>query len=124
MIDHDIPTSPAGLKAKGEALWRDLHSIFDFSSDPHRAVLIEEACRTADLIDRLQGIVDSSDDIRVRGSQGQPVAIPELSDLRQYRALLASLLKSLSLPDTEELQEVKQKHISDVRRAAVKVRYQ
>jgi hypothetical protein len=37
----------------------------------------------------------------VRGSQGQPVAAPEVGELRQCRALLTSLLKALTLPDEE-----------------------
>lgn len=44
--------------------------------------------------------------------------MPELAGVRQYRALLASLLKALALPDTEELAEVKAQHLTTVRRAA------
>ena len=64
-----------------------------------------------DVIDRLQAVVDDAADLRVRGSQGQPVSLPELAELRQYRSLLASLLKALALPDTEELAAVKQQHL-------------
>ena len=56
--------------------------------------------------DRWQAVVSGSNDLRVRGSQGQPVAAPELSELRQYRALLASLVKSLGLPDEDESNSV------------------
>ncbi|MGW9568819.1 hypothetical protein [Prescottella equi] len=112
-----IPRAPRGLKARGKALWRDLHQTFDMTNDPHRQVLIEDACRTADVIDRLQTVVDAQD-LRVRGSQGQPVAAPELAELRQYRALLGQLLNRLALPDTEELAEVKREHVSEVRRQA------
>lgn len=78
-----------------------------------------------DVIDRLQAVVDDAADLRVRGSQGQPVSLPELAELRQYRSLLASLLKALALPDTEELAAVKQQHLSNIRRNAAKskVRY-
>ena len=38
----------------------------------------------------------------MKGSQGQPVSIPEIGELRHYSALLASLLKSLTLPDEDE----------------------
>ncbi|MGI1849271.1 hypothetical protein [Rhodococcus aetherivorans] len=116
-LEPGTPRAPRGLGRRGKALWRDLHQTFDFTQDPHRQALIEDACRTADVIDRLQEAVDAHD-LRVRGSQGQPVAAPELAELRQYRALLGQLLSRLALPDTEELAEVKAKHVSDVRRKA------
>lgn len=115
--DQAVPRAPKGLGRRGRALWRDLHQTFDFSADPHRQVLIEDAARTADLIDRLQEAADAND-LRVRGSQGQPTAAPELGELRQYRALLATLLTKLSLPDTEEMQEIKTAHVAEVRRKA------
>ncbi|CAN5353253.1 hypothetical protein BH11ACT6_BH11ACT6_01800 [soil metagenome] len=48
--------------------------------------------------------------------------MPELSELRQYRGLLASLLKSLALPDSEELAQVKADHLTEVRRGAARAR--
>jgi hypothetical protein len=103
-------------------LWRELHAQFDFSQDPHRAAIIEDACRTADLIDRMQLVVDDADGLRVRGSQGQPVGMPELAEVRQYRALLASLLRALALPDTDELAEVKAQQLTKVRRESAQAR--
>jgi hypothetical protein len=111
---------PKGLGPRGRALHRELAAEFEFDQDPHRAALLEDACRTADVIARLQDVVDNAADLRVRGSQGQPVALPELAELRHYRALLASLLKALALPDTDEVAEQKQGHITAVRRAAAK----
>jgi len=93
---------PRGLKARGKRLWVDLQGAYDFSEAPERLFLLEEACRVADLIDRLQQVVSGAADLRVRGSQGQPVALPELPELRQYRALFASLIKSLGLPDADD----------------------
>ena len=105
MVDKSLKP-PRGLKARGRRLWDELHAVYDFSAAPERVFLLEDACRTADLIDRLQAVVSGSNDLRVRGSQGQPVAAPELSELRQYRALLASLVKSLGLPDEDESNSV------------------
>jgi hypothetical protein len=97
------PRAPAGLKADGRALWKAIHAVYDFEEAPERLVVLAEACRTADVVRRLQTIVDNADDLRVRGSQGQPVAIPELAELRQYKALLASLLKAVNLPGEEDV---------------------
>jgi hypothetical protein len=120
--DPKPPRAPRGIGPRGSALWRELHDQFDFTADPHRLVLAEDACRTVDLIDRLQAVVDDAADLRVRGSQGQWVGMPELAELRQYRSLLASLLKALALPDTEELAEVKAQHLTAVRREAAQAR--
>lgn len=114
----EIPKAPRGLKPRGRTFWKELHAAFDLTQDPHRRVIAEDACREIDLIDRLQKIVDDAEDIRVRGSQGQPVAMPELAELRQHRALLSQLLARLALPDTEELAQIKQTHLSEVRRQA------
>jgi hypothetical protein len=97
----DIPRAPAGLLARGKQLWRELHAVYDFTDAPEKQAILEEACRTADVTKRLQAIVDKADEIRVKGSQGQPVAMPELQELRQYRALLVQLLKALGCPDDE-----------------------
>jgi hypothetical protein len=98
-----IPRTPKGFKAPGRALWRQIHAEYDFEGCPEKLVVLENACRTADVVERLQAAVDSTTDLRVRGSQGQPVAIPELGELRQYRAQLASLLKALDVVDEAEV---------------------
>ncbi|MEU9807030.1 hypothetical protein [Mycobacterium sp. NPDC050853] len=121
---HEVPRAPNGLKTKGAALWRSLHEQFDFSQDPHRSTLVEDICRTADAIDRMQKVVDKADDLRVKGSQSQPVAMPELPELRQYRALKARLLKDLALPDTDELAGAKAEHLTIVRRTAARAKFE
>ncbi|NHU43379.1 hypothetical protein [Rhodococcus sp. A14] len=98
----DIPRAPTGLLARGKQLWRELHTVYDFADAPEKQAILEEACRTADVVKRLQTIVDAADEIRVRGSQGQPVSMPELQELRQYRALMVQLLKALGCPDDED----------------------
>ena len=94
-----IPKAPVGLKARGRQLWRELHTTYDFTDCPEKLIILEQAARTADVVHRLQSIVDAADDLRVKGSQGQPVAAPEVGELRQYRALLTSLLKAVNCPD-------------------------
>lgn len=103
MSDSSIPKAPAGLQARGKYIWRRIQATYSFDDCPEKLIILEEACRTADVVARLQAIVDGAEDLRVRGSQGQPVAMPEVAELRQYRALLTSLLKSLTLPDDEDI---------------------
>jgi hypothetical protein len=113
---------PKGLAKAGSDLWVALWEAFDFSEDPHRINLLEELCLTKDLCVRLQADIDAADDLRVRGSQGQPVVMGQVGELRQLRALMGTLTKSLGLPDTEELAEVKRTQLSLVRSAAAKSR--
>lgn len=122
MDEKRVPRAPKGLKTRGRRLWVELHEQFDFTADPHRHALVEDACREADLIDRLQDVVDNND-LRVRGSQGQPVAAPEVAELRQHRALLGQLLARLDLPETVEVAEAKAAHVSEVRRTAAQARF-
>jgi hypothetical protein len=98
-----IPKVPRGLKARGKHVWRELHGEYSFDEAPEKRMIAEEACRTADVCDRLQAVVDDAEDLRVKGSNGQPVAMPEVAELRQYRALFVSLLKALTLPDDDDV---------------------
>ncbi|WP_067532221.1 hypothetical protein [Nocardia crassostreae] len=114
-----VPRAPRGLRAHGSRLWRELHEVFDFSQDPHRAAVIEDICRTADLIDRLQAEVDKGD-LRVKGSQGQPVSAPEIPELRLQREALVRMLARLDLPETAEQREAKTARLTEIRRDAAK----
>lgn len=61
-------------------------------------MLVEEASRTADVVARLQAVVDEAETLRTKGSRNQDVAIPELDALRAYRAQYAALIRQLELP--------------------------
>ena len=111
---------PKGLGPDGRDLFTRLVDCFDFSNDPHRVVMAEQACRQLDLIVRLQGDIDSRADLEVRGSAGQPVLAGAVSEVRAARVALATLIKSLTLPDTAELEERKRVELSLVRSAARK----
>lgn len=93
-----IPKAPKGLQAAGRRFWRDIHSTYEFIHAPEVLVLVEDAARTVDMVARLQQVVDNASTLRTPGSKQQDVAIPELSELRQYRAQFASLIKQLNLP--------------------------
>jgi len=102
LAENNVPNAPKGLKTAGKKLWKELHNTYDFADCPEKTVILERACRTLDVTNRLQDVVDTASDLRVRGSQGQPVAMPEVAELRQYSALLTSLLRALTLPDDED----------------------
>jgi hypothetical protein len=87
---------PVGLEEGGTALWDDITAVYDLRPDELR--VLEAACFEVDLIDRLQREVGTAD-LVVHGSQGQPVANPLVTELRQHRSALRALLKQLDLPD-------------------------
>ena len=101
VVDVSDPRPPEGLQDRGTELWRSLTAEYDFGTAPEKLLILEEAARTADMVARLQAIVDEAEELRVRGSQGQPVAMPEVTELRQYRAQMASLLDKLRLPEED-----------------------
>ena len=96
------PSGMSGFASEVE-LWDRLVSEYTFTEAPEKEILLAQAARCADMIARLGRIVDAAgDDIRVRGSQGQPVLAPEIAELRGQRTQLASLLRALALPSGDE----------------------
>jgi hypothetical protein len=84
------------LSPKTSRFWREITPRWDLRPDELR--ILEDACWEADLVDTLREAMDG-EPLTVRGSQGQQVIHPIVSELRQHRSTLASLLKQLALPD-------------------------
>ena len=99
--------APSGLSAGGRKLWREVSKDQKLRPDQYR--ILQEACNEADLIDRLQADLKDTP-TTTRGSVGQEVAHPILSELRQHRGTLNTLIRSLALEDTDT-------SASDARRA-------
>lgn len=88
---------PHGLRKAGSKLWDDI--VADYSLNPDRIRMLYDACLEADIVDRVQAELDVSP-LQVTGSMGQLVPSPLLSEIRQHRGNLQSLLKALNLPLT------------------------
>jgi hypothetical protein len=86
-----------GLSAAGKRLW--LAVTKDYVLDEHERRLLLEACRTVDLLDRLEAAV-RRDGPLVSSPQGER-AHPAAVEARQQRITLARLLAALRLPDEE-----------------------
>jgi hypothetical protein len=69
--------------------------------DARELHLLERACRCADDLAALEAVVDT-DGATVKGSRGQTVVHPALSEARQLRLTQARLLGSLELADPAE----------------------
>lgn len=83
---------------RGAAFWRSVTA--DFEPDDGEAALLVEACRTLDMLDELAAAV-ARDGLMVKGSTGQPVTHPAVSEARQQRVTLARLLKALDFGDED-----------------------
>lgn len=104
------PQPPTGLRAWGQSLWDRVTE--ETSLDPAGYFILAEACRTADIIERLSGALRSnstqwislSDEIvqqmQVNGvdvAEINLVVNPILSEIRQQRLAMRQLLAQLKL---------------------------
>lgn len=104
--DKQSPRVPRGLSTKGTRLWREMHKAFS-AFNPAELVLIEEACRIADRLDRLNGVLVGDEDafaqVRSTGSDGPLVLVVNdaMSEARQQANVLKQIVAALRLPDEE-----------------------
>lgn len=92
------PAMPRDLERAGRKLWREIAGSGKYELRPDEVAILSHACREEDLIDMLESALKGAP-IMVRGSQGQDVINPMISELRQHRATQKSLLAALALPD-------------------------
>jgi hypothetical protein len=89
---------PSGLGRSGRRLWRAVAA--DYVLEQHETELLLQACRTADLLDRLQSVLDEEGPMST-SSQGVRVH-PAAPELRQQRVTFARLLAALAVPSGAE----------------------
>lgn len=111
---------PAKMAPRGRRLWKDITEKYDLRPDEVR--VLEDACREVDIIERLESELRDGP-LMVRGSQGQLVSSPLVSELRQHRSVLAGLLRSLKLPDGESTAAQREQRESEQARAAARARW-
>ena len=91
--------APRTLGPRGKRLWRDILAEYELT-DAELAILLE-ACRTADLVERLDAAIAGSD-LTIPGSRGQVIVHPVAQELRQQRDLLSRLIMRLALPAEDD----------------------
>lgn len=91
------PPAPTGAGAAGRRLWSSVVEPFDL--DEHELALLRQACRTADLLDKLDAEVRR--DGPMVGSGDGRKAHPTAVESRAQRIALARLLAALRLPAGE-----------------------
>jgi hypothetical protein len=102
MVKRSVPAGggvPAGLSVSGLRLWESVAR--DYELDVHEELLLLQACRTADRLDRLE--VEAADGpVTVANHRGDSVAHPAMIESRQQSITLARLLAALRLPAGED----------------------
>lgn len=114
------PPRPPELGVGGTALWDSIAGVYELRPDEWR--ILRDACFEADIIDRLQREF-AAGETTTRGSMGQEVAAPTLSELRQHRATLTSMLGKLKIPDSPAGSAQKRAAVSDAARSAARARW-
>lgn len=89
-------TPPDSLGTAGTAMWESITGKWELRAD--ELAVLGDACRTADMIVVMEHGLEGQA-LMVKGSQGQLVINPLISELRQYRSARAALLRQLKLPD-------------------------
>jgi hypothetical protein len=87
---------PSDLDDRGSALWDSVTSTY--SLRPDELAILADAAHEADIIEKLKAEFEKRSLITT-GSMGQDVAAPHVSEIRQHRTTLATLLTKLRLPD-------------------------
>jgi hypothetical protein len=93
------PSTPKGLAATGRRLWKSVLDTYEL--DQHEELLLLQACRTADRLDRLDAEASTAP-VTVTNYKGDQVPHPALTESRQQALTLARLLASLRLPSGDE----------------------
>ena len=90
------PKPPAGLQARGRALWRDVTDRYQLN--PAEGLILHELCRTADILDALHSELVTAQ-LVVTGSTGQQRPNPLLAARNEAEKTLELLSRRLALPD-------------------------
>lgn len=94
---------PMRLGKSGKAQWAAIAGGA-YVLRPDELTVLEDVCRTADMIAALTAAwVDDGSPMTAKGSMGQLVTHPLISELRQHRSARAALLRQLKLPDVDEV---------------------
>ncbi len=94
---HGNPV-PEGLAASGDKLWRSVADVFEL--DFHEQLLLLQACRCADRLDRLAEEA-AGGSVTVTNFKGDQVAHPAIVESRQQSIVLSRLIASLRMPSGE-----------------------
>ena len=93
------PSTPESLSTSGRRLWRSVVDVFEL--DVHEELILLQAARCADRLDRLE-VEAANSTVTVHNYKGDLVAHPALTEARQQSIVLARLLAALRMPAGED----------------------
>lgn len=97
------PKAPTGLAARGRRLWREMHAMAEFN--PAERVLLEEACRIADRLERLDtALRGEAEFLRVETDRDGDLILSvdgAMAEARQQSNVLKQLVAALRIPDEQ-----------------------
>ena len=117
-----IPRAPKGLEVEGRKLWRAMHTEFNFTGEPQKLAILEQACRVMDTITKLEDAA-ATQPLTVRGSMGQDTINPLVAEARVQRGTLVTLMSKLGLPDAGPEKADKQLKRSDAGKTGAQARW-
>lgn len=91
-------SAPEGMSTPGAALWDSIAGNYVLRAD--ELATLEDACSLTDMIAALSAAwAEDGKPLTTKGSMGQQVTHPMISEIRTHRMARAALLRSLKLPD-------------------------
>jgi hypothetical protein len=120
MVDEAKP--PAGIHRHGRQLWKQIaHAV---AQDDLELTAVERrwllsACQLTDRVAELEEAIDGADMV-VPGYNGQPVAHPLLTEIRQHHLLISQTLARLKLDVPEDAGAIGVAGVNKARGAANK----
>lgn len=98
-MSNQKPKPPDELNAGGRNLWNAVMSEYEL--DMHELLLLRQACRVVDILDRLSVAAESAP-LAVTNSRGDVISNPILVESRMQGIVLARLFAALRLPSGDE----------------------
>lgn len=90
--------APAGLADEGKSLWSGITGKYELR--PDELATLEDICRMKDMIAALDAAWSAEGrPLKTRGSMGQEVTHPFISEIRTHRMACNALWRQLKLPD-------------------------
>lgn len=93
--------APATLGPEGLRLWKSVTDTYDLRAD--ELSTLEDVCELSDMIAAMsQAWVEDGKPLTTKGSMGQQVTHPMISEIRTHRMARNALWRQLKLPDAGE----------------------
>lgn len=90
--------APETLGLEGRKLWKAVTGTYDLRAD--ELATLEDACELTDMIAAMgQAWADEGKPLTTKGSMGQLVTHPMISEIRTHRMARNALWRQLKLPD-------------------------